>query len=76
MAVEVKPEKRRLVLSHRAILDRENEEKRVELMKELEVGQIREGVVTKLMDFGAFCDLGGVEGLIHISKLSLSLIHI
>ena len=72
VAVEVKPEKRRLVLSHRAILDRENEEKRVELMKELEVGQIREGVVTKLMDFGAFCDLGGVEGLIHISKLSWS----
>ena len=60
------------MLSHRAILDRENEEKRVELMKELEVGQIREGVVTKLMDFGAFCDLGGVEGLIHISKLSWS----
>ena len=72
VAMEVKPEKRRLVLSHRAILDRENEEKRVELMKTLEAGQIREGVVTKLMDFGAFCDLGGVEGLIHISKLSWS----
>ena len=72
VAVEVKPDKRRLVLSHRAILDRENEEKRVELLKELEAGQIREGVVTKLMDFGAFCDLGGIEGLIHISKLSWS----
>ena len=72
VAMEVKPEKRRLVLSHRAILDRENEEKRIELMKTLEAGQIREGVVTKLMDFGAFCDLGGVEGLIHISKLSWS----
>ena len=72
VAVEVKPEKRRLVLSHRAILDRENEEKRVELLKELEAGQIREGVVTKLMVFGAFCDLGGIEGLIHISKLSWS----
>ena len=72
VAVEVKPEKRRLVLSHRAVLDRENEEKRAELLKELEAGQIREGVVTKLMDFGAFCDLGGVEGLIHISKLSWS----
>lgn len=72
VTMEVKPEKRRLVLSHRAILDRENEEKRVELMKTLEAGQVREGVVTKLMDFGAFCDLGGVEGLIHISKLSWS----
>lgn len=72
VAVEVKPEKRRLVLSRRSILDRENEEKRKELLAELEAGQIREGVVTKLMDFGAFVDLGGMEGLIHISKISWS----
>jgi len=72
VVVEVNPEKRKLVLSRRAILDRENEEKRKELLKELEAGQLREGVVTKLMDFGAFVDLGGVEGLIHISKLSWS----
>jgi small subunit ribosomal protein S1 len=72
VAVEVKPDKRRLVLSRRSILDRENEEKRKELLAELEAGQIREGVVTKLMDFGAFVDLGGMEGLIHISKISWS----
>jgi len=72
VVVEVKPEKRKLVLSHRAILDRENEEKRKELLKELEAGQLRDGTVTKLMDFGAFVDLGGVEGLIHISKISWS----
>ena len=68
--VECNPDKRKLVLSHRAILEREYEEKRKTLMEELEVGQIREGVVTKLMDFGAFVDLGGAEGLIHISKIS------
>lgn len=68
--VECNPEKRKLVLSHRAVLERENEEKRKKLMEELEVGQIREGIVTKLMDFGAFVDLGGAEGLIHISKIS------
>ncbi len=68
--VECNPDKRKLVLSHRAVLEREMEEKRKELMEELEVGQIREGVVTKLMDFGAFVDLGGAEGLIHISKIS------
>ena len=72
MVVEVNPEKRKLVLSRRAILDRENEEKRKELLKELEAGQLRDGVVTKLMDFGAFVDLGGVEGLIHVSKVSWS----
>lgn len=72
VVVEVNPEKRKLVLSRRAILDRENEEKRKELLKELESGQLRDGVVTKLMDFGAFVDLGGVEGLIHVSKVSWS----
>ena len=70
--IESNPEKRRLVLSRRAILDRENEEKRKQLYEELETGQVREGVVTKLMDFGAFVDLGGAEGLIHVSKLSWS----
>lgn len=72
VVVEVNPEKRKLILSRRAILDRENEEKRKQLLTELESGQLRDGVVTKLMDFGAFVDLGGVEGLIHISKLSWS----
>ena len=70
VVMEVKPQKKRLVLSRRAILERENEEKRKELVKELEAGQIRDGVVTKLMDFGAFVDLGGLEGLIHISKVA------
>ena len=72
VVVEVNPDKRKLVLSRRAILDRENEEARKELLKTLEAGQLREGTVTKLMDFGAFVDLGGVEGLIHISKISWS----
>ena len=70
VVTEVNPDKRRLVVSRRAILERENEEKRKEIMEELEVGQLREGTVTKLMDFGAFVDLGGVEGLIHVSKVS------
>jgi small subunit ribosomal protein S1 len=70
VVMEVNPDKRRLVLSRRAILERENEEKRKALMEELEVGQLRDGTVTKLMDFGAFVDLGGAEGLIHVSKVS------
>lgn len=72
VVVELNPEKRRLVLSHRAVLEREYEEQRKKLLAELEAGQVREGIVTKLMDFGAFVDLGGAEGLIHISKLSWS----
>ncbi|MEM7784335.1 MAG: S1 RNA-binding domain-containing protein [Planctomycetota bacterium] len=70
VVMEVKPEKKKLVLSRRAVLDREAEVQRKKLLEELEAGQIREGIVTKLMDFGAFVDLGGVEGLIHVSKVS------
>lgn len=70
VVMEVNPDKRKLVVSRRAILDRENEEKRAALMEELEAGQLRDGTVTKLMDFGAFVDLGGAEGLIHVSKVS------
>jgi small subunit ribosomal protein S1 len=70
VVVEANPEKRKLVISHRGMLERENEAKRRELQESLEVGQLYEGIVTKLMDFGAFVDIGGMEGLIHVSKLS------
>ena len=70
VVVEVNPEKRKLIISHRGMLERESEAKRKELIATLEVGQLHEGIVTKLMDFGAFVDIGGMEGLIHISKLS------
>ncbi|QDT05767.1 30S ribosomal protein S1 [Rubripirellula lacrimiformis] len=59
-----------LVLSRRAILEREREEKRKEQLESIEVGQVVEGIVRSVKDFGAFVDLGGLDGLIHISKLS------
>ena len=59
-----------LVLSRRAVLEREREEKRQEQLEKLEAGVEMEGVVRSIKDFGAFVDLGGVDGLIHISKLS------
>ncbi len=59
-----------LVLSRRAVLEREKEETKKQLLGSLQVGDMREGVVRKIHDFGAFCDLGGVDGLIHISQLS------
>ncbi|MEX0866447.1 MAG: S1 RNA-binding domain-containing protein, partial [Pirellulales bacterium] len=70
VATEVNPEKRNLVLSRRAIIEREREQQREKLLEALEVGQTREGVVRKLEKFGAFVDIGGLDGLIHISKLS------
>ncbi|MEM8670136.1 MAG: S1 RNA-binding domain-containing protein [Planctomycetota bacterium] len=59
-----------LVLSRRAVHEREREEKRKEQLEKIEVGDLMEGTVRSLKDFGAFVDLGGLDGLIHISKLS------
>jgi small subunit ribosomal protein S1 len=59
-----------LVLSHRALMERERKENREKLLAELAPGQIREGTVRSLQDFGAFVDLGGADGLIHISQMS------
>ena len=70
LVVEANPDRRNLVLSRRAVLEREKEEACKVFWESLEVGQIHEGVVRKLMDFGAFIDLGGVDGLLHISQLA------
>lgn len=75
VVTEANRERRNLVLSHRAVMEREREEKRGQLLAELAVGQIREGVVRSLKDFGAFVDLGGADGLIHVSQLSWDRVH-
>jgi small subunit ribosomal protein S1 len=69
LVTEANPERRNLVLSRRAVLEREQQEARDKLWGSLEPGQIHEGLVRKIMDFGAFVDLGGVDGLLHISQL-------
>jgi small subunit ribosomal protein S1 len=71
LVTEANPERRNLVLSRRAVLEREREEARQKLLDSLQPGQIHEGVVRKLLDFGAFVELGnGVDGLLHISQLA------
>lgn len=64
--IDVDQNRRRLVLSRRAV----ERQLRTELLTELHPGQIRTGVVHNLVDFGAFVDLGGIDGLVHISELS------
>ena len=61
---------RNLVLSRRNLLEKEREEAKAKLMTELAEGQTRQGTVRTVMDYGAFVDLGGVDGLIHVSELS------
>ena len=70
VVTEVNPARKRLVLSRRAVLEREAQAKKQEVLKTLRAGDLMDGVVTRLMDFGAFVDIGGVEGLVHVSKLS------
>jgi small subunit ribosomal protein S1 len=67
---EANPDRRNLVLSRRAVLEREREQTRQQMLTSLQPGQVLDGVVRKLMDFGAFVDIGGVDGLLHISQLA------
>ncbi len=68
----IKKNKRRrnVVVSRRIVLEQEREEKKRSLISELEKGQVRMGIVKNITDFGAFVDLGGIDGLLHITDLS------
>lgn len=68
--IEVDRERRKVVLSNREAAEEERTKQREETMASLAEGQIREGVVRRLTDYGAFVDLGGVDGLLHISEMS------
>ena len=68
--IDVDAGRRRIVVSHRRAVEEERRAKRSELLRSLQVGQVREGTVVRLTDFGAFVDLGGVDGLIPMRELA------
>ncbi|MGG3676080.1 30S ribosomal protein S1 [Heyndrickxia faecalis] len=70
LIVELDEDKNRLILSHRAVVEKEKEEKRQDILDHLEAGQVLEGTVQRLTSFGAFVDIGGIDGLVHISQLA------
>ncbi|MBR3063177.1 MAG: 30S ribosomal protein S1 [Exiguobacterium sp.] len=70
--VEIDREKNRVILSHKAVVEEEMSAKKSETLESLEVGQVIEGTVQRLTDFGAFVDIGGVDGLVHISEMAHS----
>jgi small subunit ribosomal protein S1 len=70
VVTEASAERRNLVLSHRSIMEREAAEQREQKLGSLEVGSVHEGIVRSVKDFGAFVDIGGIDGLIHISQMS------
>ncbi len=68
--IKLNKRRRNVVVSRRIVLEEERERQKNALLQELEKGQIREGVVKNITDFGAFVDLGGIDGLLHITDLS------
>jgi small subunit ribosomal protein S1 len=68
--IEINRKRKRLILSERAALRLVREAQKAELLSSLRPGEVRQGVVSSLTDFGAFVDLGGADGLVHLSELS------
>ncbi len=68
--IKVNKTRRNIVVSRRVILEEQRLHMREQILKELEKGQVREGTVKNITDFGAFIDLGGVDGLLHITDMS------
>lgn len=62
--------RRNIVVSRRSLIEKQREEDRAHLLQELEIGQVRKGVVKNIAEFGAFVDLGGIDGLLHITDMS------
>jgi small subunit ribosomal protein S1 len=70
--IELNRSRNNVVLSRRAVLEHERREVRQRILDDLEPGKVVEGTISNIVDFGAFVDLDGIDGLIHISELSWS----
>jgi small subunit ribosomal protein S1 len=68
--IKLNKRRRNIVVSRRVVLEEEREEKKKSLLSELTVGEEREGIVKNITDFGAFVDLGGIDGLLHLTDLT------
>ena len=70
MILKIDEERRNIVISRRKLIEVQRDEQKTETLKKLEVGQIVTGTVKNIADFGAFIDLGGIDGLLHITDMS------
>jgi small subunit ribosomal protein S1 len=68
--LKIDTERRNIVISRRKLVEEERARAKAKLLEEIEVGQLRKGVVKNIADFGAFVDLGGIDGLLHITDMS------
>ena len=70
MVLKIDEERRNIVVSRRAMIESERTEKKTALFTQISEGEIRKGIVKNIADFGAFVDLGGIDGLLHITDMS------
>ncbi len=70
IVLKIDDARRNIVVSRRALIETERAEKKAQLLSTLETGQVRKGVVKNIAEFGAFVDLGGIDGLLHITDMS------
>ncbi len=68
--VKINPSRKNIIVSRKDLLEKEKQESKAKVLEELEVGVIRKGVVKNITDFGAFVNLGGIDGLLHITDMS------
>ncbi len=68
--VKINPSRKNIIVSRKDLLEKEKQESKAKIFEELEVGSMRNGVVKNITDFGAFIDLGGIDGLLHITDMS------
>ncbi|NRS46750.1 30S ribosomal protein S1 [Brevibacillus sp. HB2.2] len=68
--VEMDKEKNKVILSHKAVLEDEVKVQKQSILDKIQVGQVLEGTVQRMTDFGVFVDIGGVDGLVHVSELA------
>ena len=70
MILKIDESRRNIVVSRRKLIEITREQQKKQLLEEIEVGQVRKGTVKNIADFGAFVDLGGIDGLLHITDMS------
>ena len=68
--LKIDADRRNIVVSRRRMIEEEREQSKKRLLEEMRVGQMRDGVVKNIADFGAFVDLGGIDGLLHITDMA------
>ncbi|MDZ7859951.1 MAG: 30S ribosomal protein S1 [Candidatus Krumholzibacteriota bacterium] len=68
--IKINKRRRNIVVSRRIVLEKRREKEKDKLLSDLEVGEVREGIVKNITDFGAFVDLGGIDGLLHLTDLT------